>query len=508
MNSRSHFLCLEDTVADLELLQETLQADGLACEITRVDTECGFLAALQQDGFDLILADYTLPSFDGLSALRLARQQKPDLPFIFVSGTMGEEVAIEALKTGATDYVLKTRLSRLAPAVRRALREARERLELRSAEEAARRSERELRDVIETIPAMAWSALADGSNAFVNSRWTEFTGLSAGQTAGSGWHAAIHPDDIQRHIDRWRTCVVTGETLEIEVRMRRADGQYRWHLCRGVPLRDERGGIVKWYGVLTDIEDRKRAEQEREQLRQLEAGLAHMNRVSMMGEMAASLAHEIKQPIAAAINSANSCITWLGHEPPNLEKARAAAAKVDEYGNRAAEIIDHIRSFYKYSPPQRELVEVNRVIHDILMLLDGEATRSSVAMRTELAAGQHVVLADRVQLQQVFMNLMLNAIEAMKDAGGELTVKSRPEQDGELLFSVSDTGPGLPSGNVDQIFSAFFTTKPKGSGLGLAISRSVVESHGGRLWATANDGRGATFHFSLPTQVTESALTT
>jgi PAS domain S-box-containing protein len=634
MNSPSHLLYLEDNLADVELLQDVLQAEDLACEITRVETECGFLAALQQDGFDLILADYTLPSFDGLSALKMARQHKPDLPFIFVSGTMGEEAAIEALKTGATDYVLKTRLSRLAPAVRRALREASERRQLYSAErelrereaeirrlveasivgifiwnpegqileandaflhltgygredllsgkmcwtdltpqewpdykerlwipklkmtgslqpfeqeylrkdgsrvpvligaarfdeslnrgvafvldlterkraeEAARRSQKELRDVIETIPAVAWSAHADGSNAFVNSRWTEFTGLSAEQTAGSGWHAAIHPDDAPRHMHRWRMCIATGEPLEIEVRMRRADWQYRWHLCRGVPLRDERGSIVKWYGVLTDIEDRKRAEQEREQLRQLEAGLAHVNRVSMMGEMAASLAHEIKQPIAAAINSANSCITWLGHEPPNLEKARAAAAKVDEYGNRAAEIIDHIRSFYKYSPPQRELVEVNRVIHDILMLLDGEATRSSVAMRTELAAGQPIVLADRVQLQQVFMNLMLNAIEAMKDVGGELTVKSRREPDGELLFSVSDTGPGLPSGNVDQIFSAFFTTKPKGSGLGLAISRSVVESHGGRLWATANDGRGATFYFSLPTQVTETTLTT
>jgi len=240
-------------------------------------------------------------------------------------------------------------------------------------------------------------------------------------------------------------------------------------------------------------------------LRELEADLAHINRVSMMGEMAASFAHEIKQPIAASITSANTCIEWLAHEPPNLDRARAAATRIDKYGNRAAEIIDRIRSFYRKSPPQRELVDLNRILHEILTLLDGEALRSSVAMRTELAAELPEVMADRVQLQQVFMNLMLNGIEAMRDSGGELTVKSQM-QDSQVLFSVSDTGMGLPIEKMDQIFSAFFTTKPQGSGMGLAISRSIVESHGGRLWASANDGRGATFYFTLPTHVMESAL--
>ena len=268
---------------------------------------------------------------------------------------------------------------------------------------------------------------------------------------------------------------------------------------RGVPLLDRHGKIVKWYGTLTDIEDRKRTEQEREKLRQLEADLAHINRVNMMGEMAASLAHEIKQPIAAAMTSANSCIEWLAHEPPNLDRARAAAAKIDKYGNRAAEIIDRIRSLYKKSPSQRELVDVNEIVREIFTLLQGEATRFSIEMRTELAAELPRVMADRVQLQQVFMNLMLNAIEAMNESGGELTVTSEV-QDGQLQFSVNDTGPGLPVGIVDQIFSAFFTTKSQGSGMGLAISRSIVESHGGRLWPSANDGRGASFHFTLPTE--------
>jgi signal transduction histidine kinase len=226
--------------------------------------------------------------------------------------------------------------------------------------------------------------------------------------------------------------------------------------------------------------------------------------VSTLGELAASLAHEIKQPIAAAISSANSCLEWLAHEPPNLDRARAAAARIDKYGNRAAEIIDSIRRFYKKSPPQRELVDVNGIIHEMLTLLKGEATRYSIAMRTNLSAELPKIMADRVQLQQVFMNLMLNGIEAMEDSGGELTVKSEL-QDGQLQFSVRDTGVGLPAENMDQIFSAFFTTKPQGSGMGLAISRSIVESHGGRLWATADDGRGATFHFTLPTHITETS---
>jgi signal transduction histidine kinase len=220
--------------------------------------------------------------------------------------------------------------------------------------------------------------------------------------------------------------------------------------------------------------------------------------------MAASLAHEIKQPLAAAIASANTCVEWLAHEPPNLDRARAAAARIDKYGNRATEIIDRMRSLYRKSPPKRELVELNQIIDEILALLQVQASGHSIAMRAELATGLPKVMADRVQLQQVFMNLMLNAIEAMQVDGGELTVKSELV-DSQLLLSVSDTGVGLPIEKADQIFSAFFTTKPQGSGMGLAISRSIVESHGGRLWATPNDGRGTSFHFTLPIEIRKSS---
>jgi PAS domain S-box-containing protein len=366
--------------------------------------------------------------------------------------------------------------------------------------------EKRLREAVETIPAMTFTTSWDGSNTFVNKRWTEYTGLSVEQSSGAGCLRAIHPEDLMRHAEKWRISVANGQLFEDEARFRRApDGKYRWFLVRGVPLRDRHGRIVRWYGTLTDLEDRKRAEQQRERLRELEADLAHINRVSMMGEMAASLAHEIKQPIAAAITSANSCVEWLAHEPPNLDRARAAARKIDEHGNRATEIIDRIRSFYRKSPPQHESIDVNEIIGEILTLLHSEATGSSVAVRTELAADLPEVKADRVQLQQVFMNLMLNAIEAMKDSGGELLVKSQM-QDSQVLFSVSDTGVGLPTEKVEQIFSAFFTTKPQGSGMGLAISRSIVEAHGGRLWATSSGRHGATFQFTLPTRATESAV--
>jgi PAS domain S-box-containing protein len=312
----------------------------------------------------------------------------------------------------------------------------------------------------------------------------------------------VHPEDRLEWKGITERAIVEKVDYDQEYRILLPNGKVRWIHTVGHPVLSNTGDLEQFVGSSTDITERKSAEQEREKLRQLEAELAHINRVSMLGEMAASLAHEIKQPLAAAITSANSCVEWLAHEPPSLDRARAAAVRIDKCGNRAAEIIDRIRSLYKKSPSQRELVDVYQVIHEMLTLLKGEGDRCSVAMRIELAAKLPKIKADRVQLQQVFMNLMLNAIEAMQHEGGELTVRSQLE-DSYLLLSVSDTGVGLPTEKVDQIFSAFFTTKPQGSGMGLAISRSIVESRGGRLWATANDGRGTTFHFTLPTEVTE-----
>jgi len=245
--------------------------------------------------------------------------------------------------------------------------------------------------------------------------------------------------------------------------------------------------------------ERKLAREQRERLRQAQAELAHINRVTTMGELTASLAHEIRQPISAAITDANTCLRWLGRDEPEVAEAREAVSRIVKDVTRAADIISRISVLFKKEAPQREFVDVNELIREMIVLLRSEANRYSISVRTELAGGLPKVMADRVQLQQVFMNLMLNGIEAMKGTtgGGELTIKSRAG-DGQLLISVCDTGMGLPLEQAEQIFKAFFTTKDNGTGMGLPISRSIIESHGGRLWATGAPGSGATFQFTLP----------
>jgi len=270
----------------------------------------------------------------------------------------------------------------------------------------------------------------------------------------------------------------------------------RWALQR-----DGNGTPVAILSTNNDVTERKHAEGEREALPELETYLAHMNRVTAISELTASLAQELNQPITATINDANACLRWLTRDPPVLTEAREAAMSVIKDGTRAAEIIDEIdgvRSLYpKGTLARHETIDVNEVVREMFVLLRNEANRHSVIMLTELADLSRV-LADRVQLQQVFMNLILNAIDAMKVSGGELSIKSRLSDDGGVLVSVGDTGVGLPAGDADQLFKAFFTTKPQGIGIGLAISRSIIESHGGRLWASPNTPRGALFQFSLP----------
>jgi PAS domain S-box-containing protein len=287
--------------------------------------------------------------------------------------------------------------------------------------------------------------------------------------------------------------------FDVEYRIQRSDGAIRF--LRGIGHHNPAQEFGEYFGITIDITDRKRAEEERERLRQLEADLAHINRVNMMGELATALAHEIKQPIAASITSANACLRWLARDPPDLERARAAATRIERDGNRATDVINRLRSFYKKeTPSERETLDVKDVIREMTVLLRTEAIRYSITIHAELDTDVPNILADRVQLQQVFMNLMLNAIEAMKDTGGELSIRPQLNPESQLMISISDTGVGLPADNTERIFDAFHTTKPQGTGMGLAITRSIVESHGGRVWATANQGSGATFHFTLPVE--------
>jgi len=249
--------------------------------------------------------------------------------------------------------------------------------------------------------------------------------------------------------------------------------------------------------MAASLSEQRRAE---EALRQAQADLAHVNRVTTMGELTASLAHEVNQPIAAAVANASACLHWLAAQPPNLDEASAAAMNVVKDGTRAAEIVSHIRLLFKKATPQRELVDLNEVIREMIVLLHSEVTRCSISVRTELAGDLPHVTGDRVQLQQVMMNLITNSIAAMKDVNGrrELAIKSQRAEDGLIAVCISDSGVGLPPQQADQIFNAFFTTKRDGTGMGLPISRTIVESHNGRLWAAENSPCGASFHLVLP----------
>jgi PAS domain S-box-containing protein len=375
--------------------------------------------------------------------------------------------------------------------------------ERKRAEERLRESEARFQAMADTAPVMIWMTGTDGLCNYFSKPWLEFTGRTMEQEVGLGWTQGVHPDDVQGCFDGFLPAFQARKPFGMEYRLRRADGEYRWVIESGIPRYTPGGEFAGYIGSNIDITERKRAEEERERLRQVQADLAHINRVTTMGELTASLAHEIKQPIAAAVTDAGTCLKWLARDQPDIEEAREAVSRIIKDVNRASEITGRIRSLFKKGEPQRELVDVNEVIREMIALLSGEAGRYSISIHTELATDLPNIRGDRVQLQQVFMNLMLNAIDAMNEmnAARELTIKSQRDPEEQLLISVIDNGVGLPPQRADKIFDAFFTTKPQGTGMGLSISRSIIESHGGRLWAAANSERGATFQFTLPSDV-------
>jgi PAS domain S-box-containing protein len=308
----------------------------------------------------------------------------------------------------------------------------------------------------------------------------------------------IHPRDRALYVEMVTKATHEKAAWDFDYRIVIPDGSIKHIHTVAHPVFNGSGDLIEYIGTVMDVTERRLAEAA---LREAQTDLARINRVATMGELTASLAHEVNQPIAAAVTNANTCLRWLAADTPNLEEARAAVARIVKDGTRAAEIIKRIRLLFKKGTPERELVDMNEIIREMMILLRSEAMRYSISFRTELAADLPQVMGDRVQLQQVLMNLMLNGIEAMKDVDGtgELAIKSQREENGHIQVSVSDTGVGLPAQQANQIFNAFFTTKAQGTGMGLSISRSIVESHGGRLWAADNSGRGATFHLTLPT---------
>ena len=674
--STLRILHLEDDPTDAELIREMLETEGVVCQVTRVETEADFIHFLEQGGFDVVLADHTLPSFDGLSALKITQEKCPDVPFIFVSGTLGEEVAIEALKGGAIDFVLKERLSRIVPSVRRALREAKERSERKRAEEALRESLRESeerrraaealarvgRALTETLDvglvaqriadslrelfagdvavyrqessgalvAIGTSEIPIAERPFVHPALPAAHGVSglairerlpvvtadfledprvthtpemrallgvnraravlavpliardrvlgtvavrrvqpfdeqavalaqvfADQAVVALENARLYQEVRAAYEDRDRLAAVVessedailSETLDgtilswnagaerlygyaaaevigqpvsrlapteqvdemprILERLRRGEHIEHYETVRRKKdgsrieisltlssVRNAAGQVVGASSIARDITARKQAE---EALRRAQAELAHVTRVATLGELTGSIAHEINQPLGAVVNNASACLRWLAAQ--NLEEARQSAARVIADGHRASEIIGRIRALAKRAPSRKDWLDIDETLREVLTLAQSEVQGHRVSLQTRWAGALPPVWGDRIQMQQVMLNLLMNAIEALSgvDEGPrELWVTTDTGEAGDVVVTVRDSGPGLDPQSLDRLFEAFYTTKPNGLGMGLAISRSIVESHGGRLWATANTPRGAVFQFTLP----------
>jgi len=507
------------------------------------------------------------------------------------------------------------------------------------ADARVRQTEQELRLVIDTIPAIVWRKLPDGSADFINERFREYLGLSAEEGLGWGWVNGIHPDERKRFEEEWRAACAAGERFDKEARLRRADGEYRRVLLRAVPRRDEDGNIVKWYGTTTDIEDHKRAEtalrlseaylaeaqrlsltgsfawnvsrgevfwsdemyrilgfdratksslellfqrihpgdrdfvkatldrasmygsdldiehrllmpegslkyvhfvghtvsgetastghagldcvglgsvglefvgavmdittakRAAEELHEAQAALAHVTRVTTLGELTASIAHEVNQPLGALVTNAEACLRWLDRGTPNLDEARRNVEMIIKDGHRASEVIRRIRALSKKTDPQMAPLDINDVVNEVIALVQREVFSHRVSLQMELAPALPSVLADRVQLQQVLINLVINGIEAMQpvtDRPRQLVIRSRQDEADQVLVTVTDCGVGISAEIADQLFNPFFTTKSGGMGMGLSICRSIIEAHGGRLSVSGNVGPGATFQFALP----------
>ena len=485
-------------------------------------------------------------------------------------------------------------------------------------------NERNLHMIVNTIPALAWSSRPDGYVTFLNQRWLDYAGITAEQGLGWGWAVAVHPDDASRLVDYWQATLVAGQLGEIEARLRRFDGTYRWFLFRATPLRDSSGEIVQWYGFNTDIDDRKRAEEQLKRseaqlaegqrlsrtgtfawrpdttktvwseelyrIHEIEPGtpistdiarigvhpddrplvyeaaargvetgsdyehthrivmpnghikflhvmaratrdfegrleyigavqdvtqrmlseealtksrseLAHITRVMSLGILTASIAHEVNQPLAGIITNAETCLQMLDDNPPDIEGARETALRSIRDGNRASDVIARLRSLFKRKDVVAEIIDLNEATHEVIALSLGELRRSRVILQMNLTDDLPPVNGDRVQLQQVIINLLRNAIDAMRE------IEERPrqlliqtERDGaeNVRLTVQDTGIGFDPETADRLFESFYSTKSDGMGIGLAISRSIVEAHHGKIWATLNHGPGSTFAFSIP----------
>jgi PAS domain S-box-containing protein len=507
-----HLLLIEDNPGDAGLIREMLaEAKGMRFELEWTETLSEGIGRLSLGGIDVVLLDLALTDSTGLETLRRLRTASPRAPVVVVlSGLSDEEISFQAVQEGAQDYLIKGQVdtSLLVRSIRYALERGQEQEALRRAHvelenrvrertaelvksnEALRNSQHLLQGILDHSTAMISVKDLQGRYMLVNHGYERLFHSNSESLLGKTIYDLLPPEHADRVRASDQRVLDSGNVLEAEELIPHDDGLHTYIVIKS-PLRDAEGKPYAVCSIATDITEWKR----------LQADLTRANRVSSMGELSASLAHEISQPIAAAVTNANSCLLWLSRDEPDLEEACAAASRIVQDGRRAGEIVRRVRLLFKQDTPQRELVDLNEIIQEMVLLLHSESIQYGVSVPTKLAADLPEVMGDRVQLQQVLMNLMMNSIDAMKVVDGprKLIIQSQRGEDGQVLIWVSDTGVGLPPEQADKIFDAFFTTKTHGTGMGLRISRSIIESHGGRLWAADHPPRGARFCFTLPT---------
>ena len=481
-----HILLLEDSPIDAELTEAYLGRGGFEYSLERVDDREHFLDALKQRRFDVILADYALPTFDGLSALELAREHAAETPFIFVSGTLGEDIAIRSLQQGATDYVLKQKLERLSPAVTRALREASERAERRRSQRELRESERRFRQLANAIEQLIWTIDPHGNLTYCNRQLLEYLGYPDLESARNAGFAAVHPEDRERAIAAYSSGKMQTRRFGMEFRVRRAsDGEYRWHMVTVVPMEDENSEMQGWVGCATDIEDQKRKE----------SVLITSEKLAATGRLAASIAHEINNPLEAISN----LLYLLGSQEHFSPDGRRYLEMAEHELMRAAQITKQTLGFYREnSGPAR--FSLSDLINEVLVLYQGKLKHKDVEVSLWGFDGAQVV-ATRGEVRQVFANLVGNAIDAVAH-GGRITLtlrKALSQRAPGWEIAVQDNGTGIDPHIIDKIFQPFFTTKKSvGTGLGLWVCREIIEKHGGRITASSEGGQGSVFSVFLP----------
>ncbi len=491
-------LHVEDNANDRELIAEHLAGYGLRCDFLVATTEAEFRRGLESTELDLIISDFTLPGFDGETALRLTRQRRPELPFIFVSGTIGEQRAIECLKSGATDYVLKDRIERLPSAITRALHEARQATERTQAMLALRESDERFRQMAENIEEVFW--LADVSPrriVYVSPAYERISGRLASElrTAPRAWLEFIHPEDRAR-MESAAASPPSGDDLEC--RIVRPDGAVRWINARVFPVRNAAGDIYRLAGIAQDITAR----------RQLEEEARHANKVEAIGQFAAGIAHDFNNVLAVIQMQTQLLLT----EPHLSPRQRSGLENTLTAAVRAANLTRQLLTFSRRELTQPRAIDLQEVASDTLKLLR-RIIGENIAVETKFTTGLPAVQADPAMIEQVLMNLVINARDAMpkggrlqidvalEDVGADRAARHPGAKPGRFLcLSVSDTGCGIPPENLARIFEPFFTTKPPGcgTGLGLANVMRIVTQHKGWVDVQSENARGTTFRVYLP----------